>query len=390
MRRIYLDNAATTPVDPRVVEAMQRHFTENFGNASSVHWFGQQSRKDLEGARSVIAASIGATAGEIVFTSGGTEADNFAIRGAFLAGKKHGRRHIVTTAAEHHAVLDCVEAMEAEGAETTVLPVDQYGRTGAEEVGKSLSDRTCLVSVMQANNEVGTISNLPSIAAVVHARGVLLHTDAVQAIGKIPVDVNSLGVDLLTITAHKIYGPKGIGALYIRKGTEIENILWGGGQERGRRPGTENVALAVGFAKAVEIGRAEMEIVSASLRSLRDRLQSELTTAIPELLVNGHPEERLPHILNVSVDAERLPLEGETLQLSLDLEGIAVSSGSACTSGSVQPSHVLLAIGRTPATAKATLRFSFGKSNTEDDIGRVIDALKSAIEKSKKGARRTA
>jgi cysteine desulfurase len=383
MRRIYLDNAATTPVDPRVVEAMQRHFTESFGNASSVHWFGQQSRKDLEDARSIIAASIGATPGEIVFTSGGTEADNFAIRGAFIAGKKHGRGHVVTTAAEHHAVLDCVEALRDDGAAITVLPVDQYGRTSAEEVVRALSERTCLVSVMQANNEVGTISDLPSIASVVHARGALLHTDAVQAIGKIPVDVNCLGVDLLTMTAHKIYGPKGIGALYIRKGTEIENILWGGGQERGRRPGTENVALAVGFAKAVEFGRAEMDSVAPSLRLLRDVLQSQLTRAIPELLVNGHPEDRLPHILNVSVDAGRRPLEGETLQLSLDLEGIAVSSGSACTSGSVQPSHVLLAMGRSPATAKATLRFSFGKSNTEDDIGQVVDALKSVIARSR-------
>jgi cysteine desulfurase len=211
----------------------------------------------------------------------------------------------------------------------------------------------------------------------------------VQALGKIPVDVGKLGVDLLTITAHKIYGPKGIGALYIRRGVEIENILWGGGQERGRRPGTENVALAVGFAKAVEIGRAEMDTVPILLQSLRARLEIELKNAIPELLVNGHPHERLPHVLNISIDAAQLPLEGETLLMNLDLEGIAVSSGSACTSGSVQPSHVLLAMGRPPATAKATVRFSFGKSNTEDDVGRVVDALKSFIARSRAAAKRT-
>jgi cysteine desulfurase len=358
---------------------MQPYFSSLFGNASSVHWYGQQAKQGLEQARATIARTLGAESGELIFTSGGTEADNLAIRGVFYASRKRGKTHLITTAAEHHAVLDCCEGLREEGAEVTILPVDQNGRVNPDRVGETITDRTCLVSVMHANNEVGTISQLSAIAEQVHARGVLLHADAVQTFGKIPLSVQELHVDLLSISAHKIYGPKGVGALYVRRGTEIENLFWGGGQERGRRPGTENVAFAVGFAKAAEIAVCDMGTESPRLRRLCERLAGAMRDAYPEVILNGHAQERLPHILNISFDAERMPLEGETLVLNMDLEGIAVSSGSACTSGSVQPSHVLLAMGRSPATAKATLRFSFGKSNTNGDIETTVEVLTRVI-----------
>ena len=379
MRRIYLDHAATTPPDPRVTEAMQPYFSSLFGNASSVHWYGQQAKQGLEQARAAIAHYLGVESGELVFTSGGTEADNLAIRGVYHASRKHGKTHLITTAAEHHAVLDSCEALLEEGAEVTILPVDRNGRVNPDAVGGAITDHTCLVSVMHANNEVGTVSQLSAIAEQVHARGALLHADAVQTFGKIPVNVQDLQVDLLSISAHKIYGPKGVGALYVKRGTELENLFWGGGQERGRRPGTENVAFAVGFAKAAEITIGGMAAESPRLRRLCERLTRNVRDAFPEVILNGDAEERLPHILNISFDADRLPLEGETIVHNMDLEGIAVSSGSACTSGSVQPSHVLLAMGRSPATVKATLRFSFGKSNTEEDVDAAIEVLTRVI-----------
>jgi len=379
MQRIYLDHTATTPLDPRVLEAMQPYFSGMFGNPSSVHWYGQQARAALERSRETIARAIGAEAGELFFTSGGTESDNLAIKGTFRAARRKGRTHLVTSAAEHHAVLEPCEALTEDGATVTILPPDNDGRVGAEAVGAAITDLTCLVSVMHANNEVGTISSLAAIAAVARARGVPIHTDAVQTVGRIPASVRDLGVDLLTFTAHKMYGPKGIGALFVRRGMELETLLQGGGQERGKRPGTENIPLIVGFAKAVEIAVSEMEQESARLRSLRDALEQRIRDRFPEVILNGHPSERLPHILNISFDSRKISLEGEMLLLNMDLRGIAVSSGSACTSGSVQPSHVLLAMGCDPATARATLRFSFGKSNTEEDVDAVVSALGETI-----------
>lgn len=385
MRRIYLDHAATTPVDPRVREAMAPYFGETFGNASSIHWQGQQARIALEGFRAAIARCLGAKPGELTFTSGGTESDNFAIQGVFRASRKKGRVRIVTTAAEHHAVLDCVQALGEEGAEVVVLPVDGSGCVSPDAVGAAVDGRTCLVTVMHANNEVGTISDLVAIAAAAHRNGALFHTDAVQSFGKIPVSVDNLGVDLLSISAHKLYGPKGIGALYIRSGTEIGNLLWGGGQERGRRPGTENVALAAGFACAAEIAVEGLAGQSSQVLALRDSLEGRLLAAFPGLLVNGDRKKRLPHILSVSFGPPGGVPDGEMLPANMDLEGIAVSSGSACTSGSVQPSHVLLAMGRDREVAKATLRFSFGRSSTMEDVDAAVEALRRVVSRMRGG-----
>jgi cysteine desulfurase len=380
MRRIYLDHTATTPLDPRVREAMEPYFAETFGNASSVHWYGQQAKIALEEARSTIARVIGAHPGEVCFTSGGTESDNFAIKGTAHAGRKKGKKHIVTSAAEHHAVLEPCNHLAEEGFDVTVLPVDEHGRASPGQVEKALSEVTTLVSIMHANNEVGTISDIAGIARVAHGHGALVHTDAVQSLGKIPVDVNTLYVDLMTMSAHKLYGPKGIGALYIRRGTEIETLLQGGGQERGRRPGTENVPLAVGFAKAVELAVDTLDEESRRLSTMRDALEATLRQGFPSLVINGHPTERLPHILNISFDSSKLNIEGDTLLMNMDLHGIAVTSGSACTSGSMQPSHVLLAMGRDTRTAKATLRFAFGKSNTNGDVDQTVETLRGILD----------
>jgi cysteine desulfurase len=379
MQRTYLDHTATTPLDPRVLDVMLPFFSGTFGNASSVHWYGQQARAALERSREMIARAIGAEPGEIFFTSGGTESDNLAIKGVFRAACRKGKDHLVTSSAEHHAVLEPCELLAEEGARATVLPPDNSGRVDPGMVRDAITDRTCLVSIMHANNEVGTISPLAAIAEVARARGVLVHSDAVQTVGKLPVSVKDLGIDLMTFSAHKIYGPKGIGALFVRRGTELETLFHGGGQERGKRPGTENVPLVVGFAKAVEIAVGEMEQESARLKNLRDSLEERIQRRFPEVMINGHPSERLPHILNISFDSRRIALEGEMLLMNMDLRGIAVSSGSACTSGSMQASHVLLAMGRDPATARATVRFSFGKSNTEEDVDTVVDALEETI-----------
>jgi cysteine desulfurase len=379
MRRIYLDHTATTPLDPRVLEAMLPYFSETFGNASSVHSYGQRAKAALEKSREAIAKAIGAQPGEVFFTSGGTESDNLAIKGIAYAGRKKGKTRIITSMAEHHAVLEPCEKLREEGFEIDVLSVDGNGRVAPERVKGALTDSTCLVSIMHANNEVGTIYPIQEIARCARERNVLIHTDAVQSLGKIPVSVNELGIDLMTVSAHKLYGPKGIGALYIRRGTEIESLLHGGGQERGRRPGTENVPLAVGFAKAVEIAVEEMSEESKRLANLRDMLEARIKTELQAAIVNGHPTDRLPHILNISFDSTKVSLEGDTLLMNMDLKGIALTSGSACTSGSMQPSHVLLAMGRDAKTAKATLRFAFGRSNTEQDVGYVIECLRDVV-----------
>ena len=378
MRRVYLDHTATTPLNPLVLEAMTPYFAGTFGNASSVHWFGREAKIALESSRETIARAIGALPGEVFFTSGGTESDNFAIKGVARAAAKKGKNRLITSKAEHHAVLEPCEKLRGQGMEVEVLPVDPTGLVTPGQVQQAITGSTCLVSIMHANNEVGTVYPISEIAAVAHERGVTVHTDAVQSLGKISVDVQELGVDLMSISAHKLYGPKGIGALYVRKGTEIDPLFEGGGQERGRRPGTENVPLAAGFAKAVELAVAGMDQESKRLAGLRNLLEARIRE-FPAAIINGHPTDRLPHILNISFDSTVLPLEGETLLLNMDLRGIAVTSGSACTSGSMQPSHVLLAMGRDVKTARSTLRFAFGKSNTADDIEYVVESLRDSL-----------
>ena len=383
MDRIYLDYAATTPVDRRVLEAMQPYFTGIFGNASSVHAAGREAKAALEEARATIARSIGAQPAELVFTSGGTESDNAAIAGVLHAAPADGRRGIVTAAGEHHAVLSPCEEYGRSGHPVFVLPVNRYGVVERESLHSVLKRNPLLVSLMYGNNEVGALTPLREIAAQVHATGALLHSDAVQCLGKIPVDVNELGVDLMSLTAHKLYGPKGIGALYIRNGTPWSPFLFGGGQERGRRPGTENVALAVGFARAVELGVGAMPEDRLRLSSMRDELEKRVKEEFVGVLVNSTSAERLPNILNVSFDSSQMPMQGEMLIVNLDLAGISASSGSACTSGSVQPSHVLTAMGRDTATAAASVRFSFGRMNTEEDVKRVVVVLKDIIARMK-------
>jgi len=383
MDRIYLDSAATTPVDPRVLESMEPYFTGIFGNASSVHAAGREAKAALEAARATIARSIGAQPAELVFTSGGTESDNAAIAGVVHAAPAGGRRGIVTAAAEHHAVLSPCEEYGQFGHPVSVLPVDRHGVVERESLHSVLKESPLLVSLMYGNNEVGAITPLGDIAAQVHAAGALLHSDAVQCLGKIPVDVNDLGVDLLSLTAHKLYGPKGIGVLYIRNGTPWSPLLYGGGQERGRRPGTENVALAVGFAKAVELAAGAMPEERMRLSSMRDQLEKKIRENVGPVLVNSGSPERLPNILNVSFDSAQMPMQGEMLIVNLDLAGISASSGSACTSGSVQPSHVLTAMGRDTATAAASVRFSFGRMNRPEDVERVVSVLKDIVARMK-------
>ena len=378
MQRIYLDHTATTPLDPKVLEAMIPYFSLHFGNASSIHSYGREGKEALERARGTIALLLGADPGEVFFTSGGTEADNFALRGV-AAAAAGTRRGIVTSQAEHHAILEPCEDLAHAGIPVIVLPVNRRGSVDIGALSAAVDAKTLLVSLMHANNEVGTISPIREIAGVAHAAGALFHTDAVQTAGRIPSNVREADVDLLTLSAHKMYGPKGIGALFVKRGTPIQPILSGGGQERGKRPGTENVPLAVGFAEAFRLAVAEMDAESARLRLLRDALEGLLRARFPALLVNGDPENRLPHILNISFDSTRLPLEGEMLVVNMDLRGVAVTSGSACTSGSMQPSHVLLAMGRDPATARATIRFSFGKSNSEEDVQKVVGHLEAVI-----------
>jgi cysteine desulfurase len=379
MNRIYLDHTATTPLDPRVLEAMTPCFSGVFGNASSVHSYGREARQVLERARETVAAAIGAAPGELFFTSGGTESDNAAILGTARAMSRKGRRRVVTSAAEHHAVLDACLGLKDEGFAVSVIPVGDHGGVSAETFAGAIDPGVALASIMWANNEVGTITNLAPLSDLARAHGVPLHSDAVQALGRLPLHVDRPPVDLMTITAHKCYGPKGVGALYIRNGTDVDPLLRGGGQERGRRPGTENVALAVGFAKAVELALRDMEAESARLRGLRDRLEAMLRERLTGLLVNGDPAARLPHILNICFDSGALPLEGEMLVPGLDLLGIAVTSGSACTSGSLQPSHVLVAMGRDPATARSAVRFSFGRGNSDADLARVVEAVAATV-----------
>lgn len=376
MNRIYLDHAATTPTDPKVVEAMQPYFSEKYGNPSSIHSFGQETKSAVEAAREKVARLIGAKPEEIVFTSGGTEADNYAIEGVAYAQESKGK-HIITSAIEHHAVTKCCEFLKKRGFEITHLPVDKYGLVDPEAVKKAITSQTILVSIMHANNEIGTIEPIEEIAKVVKERGVTFHVDAVQTVGHVSIDVNKLGVDLLSMSAHKLYGPKGVGALYIRKGTRLTNFLYGGEQEKGRRASTENVPGIVGFGAAAELAQQEMNAENARLQPLRDKLIKGILDNIPDVVLNGHPTQRLANNVNVSVKY----IEGESMLLNLDMEGIAASSGSACTSGSLDPSHVLLAIGLPHEIAHGSLRFSMGKQTTEADIDKVLEVLPKIVAK---------
>lgn len=375
-RRIYLDYAATTPVLPEVADAMRPYMTEIFGNPSSVHSYGQEARRALDESRDTVARIIGADASEIYFTSGGTESDNLALIGVARANISKGN-HVVTTAIEHHAVLETCEYLRAVGFEVTILPVDQRGLVAPADVEKAITDKTILVSVMHANNEIGTIEPLEEISNVTRERGVLLHTDAVQTVGAIPVDVDVLGVDLLTLTAHKFYGPKGVGALYVRKGTRFAPIIHGGAQERQRRAGTENVPGIVGLARALEISQVDIEARAEALTRLRDYLIRGLVERAPDLRLNGHPTKRLPNNVNVAVQY----IEGEGMLLSLDMLGVAASSGSACASGSLEPSHVLRAIGLPFDIAHGSIRFSLGRMTTKDDIDFVLERFPPIVER---------
>lgn len=358
MRKVYLDHSATTPVRPEVVEVMNQYLTNNFGNASSVHSFGREARKGLETAREQIANLIKAQPEEIFFTSGGTEADNMAIIGTAFANQKKGK-HIITTQIEHHAVLETCHHLEKLGFEVTYLPVDKNALVSVEKVKEAIRDDTILISMMHANNEVGTIQPVKEVGALAKEKGIVFHVDAVQSFGKLPIDVNEMNIDLLSASSHKIYGPKGIGCLFLRKGTKVEPLMFGGAQERKRRPGTENVPAIAGFGLAAELAGKEMAQENERLTKLRDKLIQGILEKIPHVQLNGHPTQRLANNVNVSFHY----VEGESLLLMLDMKGIAASSGSACTSGSLDPSHVLLAMGISHEIAHGSLRMTLGKVN---------------------------
>lgn len=374
MRRIYMDHNATTPVHPAVLEAMLPYFTEFYGNASSVHTFGREARNGLEEARERIANLIGAQTSEIIFTSGGTESDNFAIEGAAYENTKKGK-HIITSLIEHPAVLNTCKHLETHGFEVNYLTVDKYGVIDLDELKDLIRDDTILLTIMHANNEVGTIQPMKEIGAIAKEKGIILHTDAVQTTGKIPVNINELGIDLMSMSAHKLYGPKGIGALYMRKGTKVEPLIRGGHHERNRRGGTENVPGIVGFGKAAELASASMETEGKRLWNLTEKLKNGLIEKLDYVYSNSHPVNRLPNTMNISFDY----VEGESILLNLDMKGIAASTGSACSSGSLEPSHVLLALGICAATAQGTIRFSLGRANTEEDVDYLIEELPSIV-----------
>jgi cysteine desulfurase len=375
MRRAYLDHAATTPMRDEVLQAMLPFLTEKFGNPSSIHWYGRVIRKEVDEARERAAVALNGNSKEIYFTSGGTEADNIAILGTAAVLQEKGK-HIITSAVEHHASLDTCKSLEKQGFRVTVLPVDRYGMVSPEDLEQAIAKDTILITIMHANNEVGTIQPLKKLVAIARKHGVRFHADAVQTVGNIPVDVRDLDVDILSLSAHKIYGPKGVGLLYVKKGTKLSNVTYGGAQERNLRPGTENVAGIIGLVKALELAVAEQEQSRERLMVLRDKLINGLTS-FPDVILNGHPTERLPGNVNVSIDR----VEGESLILSLDMVGIAVSSGSACTSGSLDPSHVLMAMGLDHQTAHGSLRLTLGKSTTEEDIDYVLSTVPGVIEK---------
>jgi cysteine desulfurase len=377
VHRIYLDHNATTPVAPEVIERMSAVLRDEYGNPSSVHHFGQLAKAVLDEARNAVAALVGADPPEIVFTSGGTEGDNLAIRGVAEALGVTGRRHLITTAIEHEAVLNTVKALGKKAGRVSIVPVDQSGIVSLEAVRAALSDDTALVSVMHANNEIGTVQPIGEIATLVKARGAVFHTDAVQSAGKIPIDVKTLGVDLLSLSAHKFYGPKGVGALWIRRGLRLTPLMTGGKHERSRRAGTENVAGIAGMGVAARLALAHMDDERVRLSALRDRLEAGILREVSGTTVNGDPARRVPNTTNISVDK----VEAESLLIGLDLQGIAVSTGSACSSGTLEPSHVLKAMGLSPHRTQNSIRFSLGAATTEADIDRVVAVLPGVVDK---------
>jgi cysteine desulfurase len=382
IRRVYLDNSATTPVDSRVAAAMSRAVVETFGNASSVHGFGQQARAAVDRARREVAGLIGAKQNEIVFTSGGTEANNLAIRGLCEAAASYGR-HVITSAIEHPSVAGVCKELEKRGQEVTRLPVYENGIVRVEDVNNALRPDTVLITIMLANNEIGTIQPIREIGGLVRERraagqkNLWLHTDAVQAAGRLPLNVDELGCDLLTMSAHKLYAPKGIGALYVRRGVRLHGQNVGGHQERERRAGTENVPGIVAFGEAAKLAREELQQRSVHDRMLRDKFEAQVRSRIRDVVMNGDREQRLGHLSNISFRF----IEGEGLLINLDLEGVAVSTGSACSSGTLEPSPVIRALGVNDELARGSIRFSFGKDNTEDDVDYAVEVLSHAVER---------
>ena len=375
MRRLYLDHNATTPLAPEVMQAMLPYLTEEYGNASSIHSVGQRARAGVEQARAQVAALIGAREREIVFTSGGTEADNLALRGVVGAAERL-QKHVVTSTIEHHAVLNTCQALEAEGVRVTYVPVNRAGLVDPEDVRRAITPDTVLITLMHANNELGTVQPIAEIAALAREHRIPFHTDAVQSVGKLPIDVKELGVDLLSLSGHKIYGPKGVGALYLRRGTRLKPLMFGGHHERDRRPGTENVAGIVGLGAAAELARRHLAEEGARLAALREELEERILARVPHAGVNGDRKRRTPNTTNIYFDF----VEGEALVIAVDLKGIACSTGAACSAGAVEPSHVLTAIGLPPARARASLRFSLGRGTTAEDIDYAVEVLPGVVE----------
>ncbi len=374
--KIYFDHAATTPVRKEVLDTMLPYFTQSFGNPSSVYDIARKNKQVIDQAREQIAQGVGASPEEIFFTAGGTESDNWAIKGVIEANAKKGN-HIITSTIEHHAVMHTCDYLESKGIEVTYLPVDEYGRVSPEDVRGAIKDNTVLITIMFANNEIGTLQPIKEIGAIAKEKGVLFHTDAVQAVGHIPIHVKDLNIDLLSMSGHKLYGPKGIGALYVRKGVKIKPILHGGAQERNRRAGTENVSGIVGFGKAMELAVKEMDTHNQKLIALRDQLIRGIAEKIDHVQLNGHPTERLPGSVNFTFEF----IEGESLLLLLDMKGIFASSGSACTSGSLDPSHVLLAIGLPHEKAHGSLRITLGMENTAEEVEYLLEVLPPIVQR---------
>ena len=376
MRKVYLDNAATTALSPKVLEQMMPYLTTIYGNPSSPHSFGQEARKGVDHARDQVAKALNALPEEIIFTGCGTESDNTVLFGVAERYAKKGN-HIITTNVEHHAILHTCEALEKRGVEVTYLPVDENGMVTGEQVANAITDKTILVSIMFANNEVGTIMPIAEIGKVCRERGVLFHTDAVQAVGHVPIDVKAMNIDMLSLSAHKFHGPKGVGALYLKKGIRLPSYVMGGAQERNRRAGTENVAGIVGLGAAIALATQTLEESAARMTRLRDKLIAGIAQRIPEVKLNGHPTMRLPNNVNYSIKY----IEGESILLMLDMNGIAASSGSACTSGSLDPSHVLLALGLSHEVAHGSVRLTLSDETTEEDIDYVLDVLPKVAER---------
>jgi len=376
LKRIYFDHNATTPITPEVLAAMLPYLTEEYGNASSIHAYGQNARGAVEQARSSVAALVGARPADIMFTSGGTESNNHAILGAVTAAPGKAK-HVITSAIEHVAVLDSCKALAKSGIDLTILPVDRDGLVNLEDVRAAIRPETVLITLMLANNEIGTIEPIEEIGKIAAEKGIVFHTDAVQAAGKIPIDVEKLGVDLHSISAHKFCGPKGVGALYIRKGTQLAPLMYGGHSERDRRPGTEDVAAIAGMGKAAELALAGMRKESERIRGLRDRLERGLLDRVPHSWVNGARAPRVPNTSNLTFPF----IEGEAMVIALDLKGLACSTGAACSSGAVEPSHVLMALGLAPEDARATLRLSLGHQTTEDEIDFALETIPPVIER---------